>query len=413
MRILYLCHRIPYPPNKGEKIRAFHQLRAMAERHEVDVFTLVDREADAKHKSQLAQYCRSVTVARLVPATARLRALPYLFRRTPLTLPYFYSRDLSRQIRKALRERSYDRIFVYSSSMAQYVDLPGEVPVLADLVDVDSDKWFQYAAHSKFPWSALYRREGRCLRDYERRICESASCVLVTTEREAQLLRSFCSSANVRVVPNGVDTDYFDPSHMKSVSDVSNVPAVIFTGAMDYFPNVNAVAFFARQVLPLIRKSLPETRFLIVGSNPAAEVKRLEKIPGVEVTGYVPDIRSHLSQAHVFVAPLSIAAGIQNKILEAMAMELPVVASKLAVQGLSESVAAMVETAAQPEEFADEVVRLLQDPELRRAKGIDSRQAVVKGYSWSDSLTALVRLLENPGERETMEPAAIPVMASR
>lgn len=410
MRILYLCHRIPYPPNKGEKIRAFHQLRALVERHEVDLFTLADRESDEKYKSELMQLCRSVTTARIVPAVARLRAIPSLFSRTPLTLPYFYSADLSLQIRKAVCERSYDRVFVYSSSMAQYAALAGEVPVLIDLVDVDSDKWLQYAAHSKFPWSPLYQREGKCLREYEQKICRSAAAVLVSTEREAQLLRSFCRSASVHVVPNGVNTDYFTPSRVKLVFDV---PTLIFTGAMDYFPNIQAVTFFSRQVLPLIQEHLPETQFLIVGSNPATGVKRLERIPGVEVTGYVPDVRSYLARAHIFVAPLLIATGIQNKILEAMAMELPVVASNLAVQGLSRSVATCVETATEPDEFANRVLGLSQNPNLLRARAFEARKAVVREYSWSVSLKTLVSLVENLGENQSSAPALIPVLTSR
>jgi len=184
VKILYLCHRIPFPPDKGDKIRAFHQLRAMAERHEVDVFTLADDAADLVHQKALGAYCRSLTVARVHPKLARLRSLPFLLTKSPLTVPYFHCAELRAAVQAALTQRSYDRIFVYCSAMAQYVDAVDKIPVVMDLVDVDSDKWTQYAAHTSFPFSAVYRREGRTLQEYEKRVCEKAACVLVSTERE-------------------------------------------------------------------------------------------------------------------------------------------------------------------------------------------------------------------------------------
>ena len=216
MRILYLCHRIPYPPNKGDKIRAFQQVRAIAARHEVDLFTLADDAADMAHRSAtLAEYCRQAdSLPGYTPVCARLRAICHIsLRGTPLTIPYFYSAELQTEVRKALRQRSYDRIFVYCSAMAQYVESVEGIPIVTDLVDVDSDKWRQYASFRQFPFSAVYRREARCLRDYERRICEQSACVFVTTEREAQLVRRDCPmSTGVRVIPMGVDTAVFKPA---------------------------------------------------------------------------------------------------------------------------------------------------------------------------------------------------------
>lgn len=300
MRILYLCHRIPYPPNKGEKIRAFFQLRAMAERHEVDLFTLADDAADLTHGSTLLKYCHGATVARIYPKIARFRSLPYFLSRTPLTIPYFYSSELQRKIRKALAARSYDRIYVYSSAMAQYVEPVDQIPMVLDLVNVDSDKWIQYARFTRFPFSAIYRREGHALRQYEKKISERAARVLVSTEREAQLMREISAVAHVHVVPNGVDADYFNPA---LVPPNSTAPAVIFTGDMSYFPNEEAAAYFARKVLPIVRQSIANVRFLIVGRNPTPGVAKLQRIEGVEVTGFVPDVRTHFARAQVAVAP--------------------------------------------------------------------------------------------------------------
>jgi sugar transferase (PEP-CTERM/EpsH1 system associated) len=393
MKVLYLCHRIPYPPNKGDKVRAFHQLRAISARHEVDLFTLADDLADWDHQSALVPYCQRLTVVRLRPGLARLRALPCLFNGRPATLPYFFSAELRREIRGTLLRRSYDRIYVYSSAMAQYVEGIEDIPIVLDLVDVDSDKWRQYAAVAPFPLSLIYRREGRRLQEYERNICERASCVVVSTEREASVLRQFSKANNLHVVPNGVDTNYFKP--LVARPDTTTL-TVAFSGDMSYFPNQEAVIYFARQVLPIIRQSLANVRFLIIGRNPGRKVRQLQKIPGVEVTGSVPDVRTFLAKAQVSVAPFSIAAGIQNKILEAMASGLPVVATSRAIQGLSADVAAVVEKGDRAEELATKIVRLLRDPELGRRIGMEGRRRVTADYSWERSLDQLCRLLECP-----------------
>ncbi len=398
MRILYLCHRIPYPPDKGEKIRAFHQLRAIAARHEVDVFTLVDDARDLAHRDALAAHCHSLTVARVHPKLARIRSLPYLFTKTPLTVPYFYSAELAAEVRKAVSERSYDLIFVYCSAMAQYVPLTPSIPMVMDLVDVDSDKWRQYASTTSFPFSIIYRREAHRLRDYERQICARAARVFVTTEREAQLVRQLSDTIPVHVISMGVDTSRFSPVQH---SPDTNAPAMVFTGVMDYLPNQEAVRFFACQVLPLIRRAVPGARFLIVGRNPSRKVRELAKLDGVEVTGYVPDVRTYLAQAQVSVAPFSIAAGIQSKILEALAFGLPVVATPRAVQALAKEVADIIETGETPEELAGHVVRLLRDSQLAHSRGLEGRRRVANAYNWDRAHQQLLQLIENPSGEVT------------
>jgi polysaccharide biosynthesis protein PslH len=399
VRILFLCHRIPYPPNKGEKIRSFHQLRALAARHEVDVFTLADDPDDLLHREALAAHCRELTVARIFPKLARLRSLPYLLTRTPLTIPYFHSATLRTQIRKAIEQRRYDRIFVYCSAMAQYVDwkaVAPNIPVILDIVDVDSNKWAQYAAARRFPFSAVFRKEARDLREYERKVCEASTCVLVSTDREAQLTREIAPGARVHVVRIGMDVHRFEP---RSV-DASMAPTIIFTGDMAYFPNQEAATFFARDVLPLVRRDLPNARFLIVGRRPHRRIEDLRQLGQIEVTGSVPDVRPWLAQASVAVAPLRIAAGIQTKILEAMAAGLPVVATSRAVQGLTSSVAEMIRTGDTADRLAAHVVELLRDREAAYRRGLEGRKRIAAEYSWETSLQSLLRIVEHPSESE-------------
>jgi sugar transferase (PEP-CTERM/EpsH1 system associated) len=274
--------------------------------------------------------------------------------------------------------------------MAQYVEEVDEIPVFTDLVDIDSDKWSQYATFTRFPYSTVYRREAIALRKYEQKVCERSAAVLVTTEREAQLTRHISPGCTVHVIPNGVDTQYFArPEHMER-----GEPTITFVGDMSYFPNQEAVGYFARQVLPLIRESMAAVRFLIVGRNPGRKVRELERIPGVRVTGFVPDVRPYLAQTHVVVAPFSIAAGIQNKILEAMAFGLPVVASSRAVQGLSREAADTVAVADTPAEMAARTLDFLRNPELARVKGRDGQRQVCEQYVWSRALDDLLNLIE-------------------
>lgn len=404
MRILYLCHRLPYPPDKGEKIRAFYELQALGREHAVDLFTLAHSDTELGLRSPLLKHCRTVTVAEIKPFESRLRALPYLLTDAPLTVPCFRSATLLRETRNALAKRSYDRIFIYSSTMAQYVEGVTGLPVIVDLVDVDSDKWRQYAASTSAPLSLVYRREALCLRNFERRLCELADCVVVTTAREASLVREISPPANVRVVANGVNTDYFQPPRVEAHD---RPPVVIFTGDMSYFPNQEATEYFARTVFPLVRAAVDTARFVVVGRNPGRAVRRLARIPGVTVTGFVPDVRTYFAKAVVAVAPFLIAAGIQNKILEAMASGLPVAGTSRAVQGLTPDVAGMVEIGDSPEELAGKIVTLLRNPQMAARKGRAGRERLAADYDWDKNLGGLLHLVREPRGASDIRRAAL------
>jgi sugar transferase (PEP-CTERM/EpsH1 system associated) len=306
-----------------------------------------------------------------------------------LSLPYFSSPRLRQRLALRAEDRGYDLVYASSSPMAQYARVFG-APVVMDFVDVDSDKWTQYGQHSRPPLSWLYRTEGRRLQAAEADIARWASLCLLATPIEETLLRSFAPWARTAVIPNGIDLDYFRP-----IEGGSSSPAVIFTGAMDYLPNIDAVRHFCDDILPRVRREIPETRFYIVGLNPAPEVQRLADIAGVVVTGLVPDVRPYYARASVCVAPLRIGRGVQNKVLQAMALGMPVVASSVAQRGLQAEASRHLHVEDDATAFARRVVQLLKAPDERAAMGLRARAFVEAHHAWDASCARLDRLISS------------------
>jgi sugar transferase (PEP-CTERM/EpsH1 system associated) len=395
MNILYLAHRIPYPPDKGEKIRAFHQIRYLSMKHRVHVASLVDDPDDRRHAKTLEGYCASVDVVYRSRGRANAAAAAALLTDRPLSVASFFSRALSEKIRRRLGSETIDRIFVYSSAMAEYVRDVSGVPKVVDFVDVDSDKWRLYAEHHLFPRSWVYRLEADRLARYEERVARAFDRIIVVSELEAGLLRGRIDGRPVAVISNGVDLDYFRPTG--AGRGKAEEPTLVFTGVMDYFPNIDAVTYFCRDIFPGVTRALPGTRLFIVGRNPTPAVRRLGRDPHVIVTGSVPDVRPYLEKAHIAIAPFRLARGVQNKVLEAMAMERPVVGTPQAFQGVqatSEDGIWMEDTA---EAFAKAVLALLGDPGLRCRRAGQARRYVETRHQWADHGAQLERLLQDVG----------------
>ncbi|MBI3154389.1 MAG: TIGR03087 family PEP-CTERM/XrtA system glycosyltransferase [Burkholderiales bacterium] len=393
-RVLYLVHRLPYPPDKGDKVRSYHLLRHLAARHEVLLGTFVDDPADEPHVDAVRRWCSEVMTVRLQPRRARIASLSGLARGEPLTLAYYRDAALDAWVRRLRAEGRIDAVVVFSSSMAPYAEafLGSEVPVLVDFVDVDSAKWADYARAHRWPLSWLYAREGRELLAYERRVAARASRSFFATEQEAALFRRLapeCAS-RVEALCNGVDARHFAPeSGRGSPFDAGTTP-IVFTGAMDYWPNVDAVQWFVREVLPRIVARRPEARFFIVGRNPSSAVQALAGA-FVAVTGTVDDVRPYLQHAALVVAPLRLARGIQNKVLEAMAMARPVVASQACAGPIGAGDGAELLSAADSEGFAAQVERLLADPSFAERVGQSARRHVLAGFAWDAQLAGIDR----------------------
>ena len=395
--LLFLVHRMPYPPNKGDKVRSFHLLQHLAQRHRVFVGTFIDDPDDEAHIPKLRAMCAGLHVSRLNPLRARLASLSGLCTGEALTLPYYRKGDLSRWVDETLAAEEIDAAVVFSSAMAQYTQGRPGLPMWVDFVDVDSAKWSAYAPQHRWPMSWLYRREGRQLLRYERDVAGVARRSYFATEKEAELFRGLAPecAANVVAMNNGVDAEYFAPDIRRPSPYAAGEMPIVFTGAMDYWPNIDAVTWFAREVLPRLRQARPGLRFHIVGRSPTPAVRALA-CEAVVVSGTVPDVRPYLQHAAVVVAPLRLARGIQNKILEAMAMGRPVVAAKGCVDVIMAEPGIEIVAASDPTDYADAVEGLLGEPKRAGAVGQAGRRRVIKTYSWAAHMAVLDDDLGSP-----------------
>jgi sugar transferase (PEP-CTERM/EpsH1 system associated) len=396
--VLYLCHRVPYPPDKGDKIRAFHQIRALARRHRVHLLTLAD--GPVPDLTPLQALCQRVEVFSVHRAAAFVRSAFGLFSPRPLTLSFFHSAELHARVRELAAQESFDAVVVYSSSMAPYAEPFAGTPSLLDLVDVDSAKWAQYSRFARRPLRPVYALEARRLQEYEAVLARRFDRVVLATGNELSLLTSFAPQARAVAIPNGVDLDYFQPMDLPK----SKNPSLVFTGQMDYFANVDGVVAFAREVFPRLRARITNLELLIVGRSPAPAVRALSEIPGVQVTGAVGDVRPFLARAWAFVAPLRIAQGVQNKVLEAMAMNLPVVCSERVLAGLAEGGfqhGRDLLAAGGPEGLESCLAGLLADPAARERLAASARQRLAAAYRWSVNLDrfeeVLASVVRRPG----------------
>ena len=398
--VLFLVHRLPYPPNKGDKVRSYHLLKHLVARHQVFLGTFVDDPDDEVHLPKVRAMCAGMYATRLRPRWAKVRSLTGLMTGDALGLGYYRDAGMKAWVGGLQATTKMDATVVFSSTMAQYAPESGRgrVPtLLVDFVDLDSAKWVQYAERHSWPLSWVYAREGRLLLAYERTLAARAQRSFFVTQKETDLFRLAapeCGDA-VEAMGNGVDAEYFAPQpDRQSPYPTGEIP-LVFTGAMDYWPNVDAVCWFAADVLPALRKSWPGLRFYVVGRSPTPEVQLLAS-DAVVVTGTVPDVRPYLQFAAAVVAPMRVARGVQNKILEAMAMARPVVAASGCVDAIDVVCDEELVAADSAEDYEAAVRGLLSDSDLAGRIGLAGRKRVLEHYSWSAHLRAINRFLPPP-----------------
>ena len=408
--LLYLVHRMPYPPDKGDKVRSYHLLKHLAARHRVFLGTFMDDPDDARHIDTLRSICAGLHVAPLNPRNARLASLAGLWRGQALTLRYYHNAALQRWVADTLARERIDAAVVFSSSMAQYAERRPALPMLVDLVDVDSAKWSDYAGAHRWPLSWLYRRESQHLLAYERAIVAQAAGAFLVTAKEVDLFTRLApeTAGQVTALSNGVDADFFAPDPARLSPFAADEIALVFTGAMDYWPNVDAVCWFAREALPRLRQQWPTLRLHVVGRSPAPAVRALAS-DAVAVSGTVPDVRPYLQHAAVVVAPLRLARGLQNKVLEAMAMARPTVVAATCAHALDVQAGRDVLPAHGIDDYVRLVDGLLREPRRAADLGRAGRQRVLAVYSWAARLAALDGPLAEVCSR--VRPRSAPVLA--
>lgn len=398
MRILFLTHRIPYPPNKGDKIRSYNILDHLAKRHDVYLASLVDDEGDVRFVPEMERRVRRFEYDRIKPRIKKLLALRSMFHAVPITVDYFYSSSLQKRIDSIIDSVDIDAFVCFSSPMAEYLyrsrHANGKIRRalrVMDLIDVDSSKWKQYAEQTRW-WTAwIYRYEARHLADYERRIAQNFDHVLVVSEQEKKAFPGASDTPNLVAMSNGVDLEYFRPD--QPVMRPAARPSLVFTGAMDYLANIDGIRWFVESVFPRVRAAVPDIELLIVGSKPTQEIQRLGRLRGIVVTGFVDDVREYLARASVCIVPLRVARGIQNKVLEAMAMGKAVVCTPQACEGIRAMPGKEVIVADGADAFASATINLLEDRVGARRMGVAARQCVENGYTWEGNLRLLDHIL--------------------
>jgi len=395
--LLFLCHRLPYPPNKGDKIRSFHLLRHLAKRYRVHLGTFIDDPGDWRYLADVGEFCEQTCILPLRRWQAMFRCLAGLATHQPLSVSYYRDQRLQRWVDERLQHGSVRKAVVFSSAMAGYLTnrLGGEMHSLIDFVDVDSEKWAQYGSHARWPLNWIYRREADRLLAHDEDAALGFDASVFVSRQEAQLFKRLVPQAASRTdyVENGVDAEYFSPERDYPNPYPSGVLPVTFTGAMDYRPNVDAVEWFVHEVLPLVAGHFPQVAFFIVGTRPGERVRRLARLDRVTVTGGVPETRPYLAHARAAVAPLRIARGIQNKVLEALAMGIPVVATPAAVEGIADGAGQALQVAEAPLEFGQAVIRLLSGL-IPGTATTGARNWIVERYNWDGRLAAVDRLLD-------------------
>lgn len=375
MRILFLSQRVPYPPNRGDKITTWRLVERMGRTHEVRIVAFAHDEKDLEAAETLRKKGFPTTAVPYRDRAAKLGALPLLLTRQPLTLGVYGSRDVQAAVDELAPDS--DLAYAYSSSMGAFLERHPRLPRIMHFGELDSDKWRQYAERSGFPMRHVYAREHRTLLEFERRIARTFAANVVCTPLERDVFEREIPGATAEVLRNGVDLAYFAPRwHGRERG------RIVFTGVMNYLPNAEGCVWFVREILPLVRREVPEATFSIVGSNPTPEVQRLAEVQGVEVTGFVQDTRDWMGKASAAVAPLRIARGIQNKVLEAMAMGLPVVGTTCATQGVEGVDGRDFRVRDDVEGFAREVASLLRAPDTALELGRAARRFVEATYDW-------------------------------
>ncbi|WP_412972010.1 TIGR03087 family PEP-CTERM/XrtA system glycosyltransferase [Glaciecola sp. MF2-115] len=393
--LLFLVHRIPFPPNKGDKIRSYNMMKELSKDFDIHLGCFIDDHEDIGFEPELLQFCKSVKCIQQNKLLCKVKGLQGFLSNKAITLPYYSSAEMQKWTNETISQNQIQRVLVFSAAMAQFVEqhLSQLRHTVLDFVDVDSDKWRQYASEKSGIKAWFYNREARLLQDYEVQMTETFDASTFVSDDEAGMFKTMLADNlkdKVSGVRNGVDTSYFDPkSDFKKVESISE-NSIVFTGAMDYWANVNAVIWFTDNVWPLVLAAKPDAHFYIVGSNPTSKVQALNGKQNITVTGRVEDVRPYIEQTKLSIAPLQIARGTQNKVLEALSMAKPIVLSSMAAEGINKPSTADY----QVQDDASAMAKLITDLlEQGIVVSQQNRAFVIEHFSWESEMHKFTDLL--------------------
>jgi len=384
MQLLFLTSRLPYPPNRGDRLRVFNFIRTLAGLHEIHLVSFIAGETERQNIEPLRKFCQTVQVVPLSSIQSALRVGVNLWRKQPLQTLYYRSGAMQELVDRTLAQANFDIIFVHLFRMAPYVTPYKNIYRVVDLTDVISQELMRSIPYRGWLSKLIYALELPRIEHYEHWVANHFEETWLISEHDRNLLAADCPKANIQVVRNGVDVESFHPTNEAEVPH-----SLILVGHMGVFHNVDAAIYLVKEILPRVWKEFPNTTVKLVGAEPNRDVHTLSRIPRVKVTGFVPDLNAILNQTTVFVAPLRFAAGVQNKVLEAMAAGRPVVTSSLVNEGIMAQPERDLLIADSPEESAAAIIRLFHDAEFRLRLGKSAREFVKRNYRWDFAVERL------------------------
>lgn len=403
-RLLLLTHRFPYPPDRGDRIRSFNLLRELSRHYVVSLACPSEIEIPAQHRQRVNDLCEQTHIGSQHRTGKWLHGIRSGLQRRSLTEGLFWSASIQNEIIRWQKSQAFDFVVVFCSSMFQYIEHPlfSDTPTVVDLVDIDSLKWQQMSRENSVPKRWIYQYEADRVGKLESRIADNSASVVLVSDAEAELFKTgqiekseaLKGALDIRGISNGVDSDYFHPGETASQSQERSKPLrLVFTGVMDYPPNCEGMLWFCREVIPKIELA-NDLELTIVGRHPTASIRQLDQMKNVTVTGEVPDVRPYLQRADIAVSPLHLARGIQNKVLEAMAMGLPVIGTPQAIQGIEGTDGRQWIVADSMQQWVDQIKCLAADELKRHQIGVAARELVVNRYSWAARMSSFSKLLD-------------------
>lgn len=389
MKILFITPRFPYPPNRGDRLRYYNFAKVLSKDHELHLASLIQSSDDLRYLNETKTIFRRVETVHKRPVASLVDMAIHFFSDIPLQVSYFHSLQMHRLIERMVEKERYDAVYVFHLRMAPYaVDLRGVYRIL-DLTDAVSLFLERMADHKKLIMKHLLLRESRITRRYEERITKLFDECWIISDEDKKALGTNGNSSSVFVVPNGIDADYFMPD----LSHRDRGPNILFVGYMGA-ESISTIKYFLKEIFPAVRRAIPSVKFYIVGANPPREIVKLTRDKNIVVTGYIKDLRPLYNNAAVMAAPMRFVAGVQNKILEAMAMGVAVVTSSFGNEGINAKHGENIFVEDDPRIFACRVIELLKDKKLGEKIGRNAIKFVREKYSWNSVVSRMDKVEE-------------------